>query len=201
MTSGQVNRDPRLQAIDLSALVRTVDLTLVGPDGAPVPKCEIRIYQPGRFTTPIDWRTVSNGRLRVVSRSPFDAWIASPGWQTALVRVIDGDQTIRLERGVGVTAKLRFRQLPALRKGERFRVRLEPVGNLLDIDEWPRRQLDAAGSCEFRLDDAGRYRLRLMRFAPEGGSTDAAIRIDPDGFEIVAEGAAPTIEVEIEVFE
>ena len=96
----EVNRDARLDPLDLRASLPTLTLTLVGRDGAPVPDARVFAPKPSRLPS---WIGTSTPDGRVVLHrlaEPFD--------------VLVGGIDIRPTMVTGLTGDARARALPAL---------------------------------------------------------------------------------------
>ncbi|MBL8899116.1 MAG: RNA polymerase sigma factor [Planctomycetes bacterium] len=108
LRAGAACADARLQEIDLRGLLRSVKLRVLDEAGIPLASATIAHRGSGRMKDP--WfrsTTASDGTAALLSTSlPIDVHAGKPGYRMLEVPQIDGDQELRLLRGIAVTIEI-----------------------------------------------------------------------------------------------
>jgi hypothetical protein len=197
VASGPPTLDPRLQSIDVSALLRRVRVHPV--DDAQKPILE------GAFDVLRGGERVHHGEFGrsaidvVVCTEPIDLVIDAPGFETLLVRdVVDG-QKVELRRGRLMRLKLGSRDLVESLAELCVIVRMVPVGEPAGREEMS-SGLDQGGETSFTNLATGTWRVEL-ELASEIDAPGPRARVRRAREQIVTIGAQRLVEVRIDVSE
>ena len=99
---GEVNRDPRLQRIDLRELINVARIRVFDPDGRSLEWVRIKADHPSGSTT---FRFSQLTHL-VFPNGALDLEINSHGYRTVTLNQVSGDQDVVLHPGVGVEVEV-----------------------------------------------------------------------------------------------
>lgn len=190
--AGETTADPRLQELDLRGLLQEVRVTVVDPEGRPMPGVTVRVHQPfGTTGVP----TGEDGSL-VLATGPdgVDVSVQAEGWRHVkhegvtedLVVPLERPLTVRLVRPAGRSAEL----------GDLY-LYVEPMGAVNTGVGGRDASLQArADAVELGLSAPGTYRVvwaATVSFGGRGTSNVYPRDVEPQVFE-VPEGAG-TVEV------
>ncbi|MEM7308020.1 MAG: carboxypeptidase-like regulatory domain-containing protein [Planctomycetota bacterium] len=196
---GETVRDPRLDGVDLTDAIRRFRLTLVDPDGRPVPSGNVELRPAGAPDVPARWFAIEDGAAAFLSReAALDVEVHAFGFRTARQEDVRGDREIRLERGFPVRVRLRdgveIPEAPVHLRlvlahadayGEMFDARVTFADEdhayqwwALDLPRWP--VFSAAREVAVSLPDTGRYRVFFDLVVRGGENEVRSFRLHPN---------------------
>lgn len=173
------NRDARIDATDLGALLRRIHVTAVDPSGDEVPA---RVVIASEAQTLHQARTDAPGVL-VPTAPGWSLLVAAPGW-----RVVDLGEVTRLgdEVAVELSAGLEVELVPrgANERGSDWSWRAEgPLGRVAPSVTLPAEVL-AGGTRTLRFAAAGRYRLVHQESSGDSDLMAVSVRETPITIEV-----------------
>jgi hypothetical protein len=189
--------DPRLQSIDVTALVRRVRVDVVDQDGQRVLDGACRFSRAGILVGRSEF---SRARIDVaVGRAPIDVEVEAPGFEIERASDVQDGQRITLKRGRLLRLKLESRDLLETLQDVRLFVHLVPEGDAHGRSEM-RGCLDEGGETNFTDVARGKWRVEL-ELDVDCDAPGPHVRVRAAHPRIVDVGEERTIEVPLAVEE
>lgn len=105
---GGVSKDSRLDPIDLTRIVRGIDVDVVDPAGDAVPKGYVTFWPGVSGDSPPDRRVFRDGRISILAlRREVDMLVVAPGASHQHLAAVRGGDTVVLEGGIPVRVRLK----------------------------------------------------------------------------------------------
>ena len=159
--SGAETRDPRLEAIDLRAALRMLDIEALGAPGEAAPEGFVEFRRAGR-DEPLRGLHFREGRVRLLAHTgALDLAVHADGYRSVRLPAVDADVRVRLEPGIPVRV--------SLPEG----LERPPGTCILQLVARPLRELEASGATPLFLENGEQGRSLVNWRREHGASFDA----------------------------
>ena len=205
--AGEMNRDPRLQKIDVRKFLALRTITVIDEEeGRPI--SEASVFTPS-LERPVHVRTDATGQALLATKDrAVDVVVVKKGFRSANLAQVTGDATARIRKAtpLRVTVKL-SEDVALLEPPLGVSLKLEWICGLDDTRPAPRFGDPRSGRrelrfgrdrvAEFLVDDPGFYKARLSvtKELPNGRTWSEIESDDPAAARIRVEGAETSVTV------
>jgi len=160
--SGETNRDPRLQDVDLRERLHAYRLRVVDPQDEPVHNYYFHARPTADRGGPAKWKTVSRlGSILVTLHRSIDVRVTAWGYRPRVLLDVHSDETVVLEHGLPIRLVLSDPEV-LLGTEATLEAWLDREGRR----ERGRASFSERGEVRLTVSDPGAYRIALYASAP-----------------------------------